>query len=118
MIYFSQLLLLLLFKSLSTTSLLLLLFKVHLLLPQKSTSKKPFSHWQRKLIEAKPIVYKYKAEGSKVLMQSTAIALFCNHMDSIFFLEDEARAHVLQTMGRAIGCTYICLWSYLPPPQK
>ncbi|KAJ8643427.1 hypothetical protein MRB53_005175 [Persea americana] len=78
----------------------------------------PFSHGQRQLIEAKPIVYKYKAEGSKVLMQSTAIALFCNPMDSIFFLEDEARARFLQAMGQAIGCTYICLWSYLPPPQN
>ncbi|XP_068649158.1 putative transcription factor bHLH041 [Aristolochia californica] len=33
-------------------------------------------------------------------------------MDYIFFLEDEARAALLRVIGRFLGCSYICLWSY------
>ncbi|KAJ0964553.1 hypothetical protein J5N97_025691 [Dioscorea zingiberensis] len=35
-------------------------------------------------------------------------------MDSIFFLDAEARRCFLRDAGRALGCLYICLWSYIP----
>ncbi|XP_058073914.1 putative transcription factor bHLH041 [Magnolia sinica] len=35
-------------------------------------------------------------------------------MDSIFLLQGEARASFLRTIGQALGCTYICIWSYIP----
>ncbi|KAM0933538.1 putative transcription factor bHLH family [Dioscorea sansibarensis] len=39
-------------------------------------------------------------------------------MDSIFFLEAEARRLFLRDAGRALGCLYISLWSYIPPPSN
>ncbi|KAF8407964.1 hypothetical protein HHK36_007104 [Tetracentron sinense] len=39
-------------------------------------------------------------------------------MDSVFFLDEEARASFLRTVGQAFGCTYICLWSYIPHPSN
>ncbi|KAK1290613.1 hypothetical protein QJS10_CPB18g00749 [Acorus calamus] len=39
-------------------------------------------------------------------------------MDSVFFMEVEERARVLQSVARALRCSYICLWSSLPHPSK
>ncbi|GER37121.1 basic helix-loop-helix (bHLH) DNA-binding family protein [Striga asiatica] len=39
-------------------------------------------------------------------------------MDSIFLLGETDRAAFLQHTIRTFGCTYCCLWSYVPPPSK
>lgn len=39
-------------------------------------------------------------------------------MDSIFRLSEDARAAFLQQISQTFGCTYICLWTYLPLPAK
>ncbi|KAK1258333.1 putative transcription factor [Acorus gramineus] len=39
-------------------------------------------------------------------------------MDSVFFMEVEERARVLQNVARALRCSYICLWSSLPHPSN
>ncbi|KAF8406878.1 hypothetical protein HHK36_005999 [Tetracentron sinense] len=39
-------------------------------------------------------------------------------MESVFFLDGEARARFLRTVAQAFGCTYICLWSYIPHPSN
>ncbi|OVA08160.1 Myc-type [Macleaya cordata] len=39
-------------------------------------------------------------------------------MDSVFFLDEEARTQFLQTLAQAFGCTYLCLWSYYPSPSN
>ncbi|KAL3532634.1 hypothetical protein ACH5RR_006155 [Cinchona calisaya] len=39
-------------------------------------------------------------------------------MDSVFFLGEGDRATFIQHMMQSFGCTYICLWSYDPPPSN
>ncbi|KAL0315776.1 UNVERIFIED_CONTAM: putative transcription factor [Sesamum radiatum] len=39
-------------------------------------------------------------------------------MDSIFLLGQADRAAFLQHMTQSFGCSYICLWSYLPLPSN
>ncbi|KAL0426884.1 UNVERIFIED_CONTAM: putative transcription factor [Sesamum latifolium] len=39
-------------------------------------------------------------------------------MDSIFLLGQADRATFLQHMTQSFGCSYICLWSYLPLPSN
>ncbi|RWR78065.1 putative transcription factor bHLH041 [Cinnamomum micranthum f. kanehirae] len=39
-------------------------------------------------------------------------------MDSVFYLEGKALSNFLQSLGQTLGCSYICLWSYLPPPHN
>ncbi|XP_047308048.1 putative transcription factor bHLH041 [Impatiens glandulifera] len=39
-------------------------------------------------------------------------------MDSVFLLEDGARSLFLQNIVEFFGCSYICLWSYLPNPSN
>ncbi|KAK1354910.1 putative transcription factor bHLH041 [Heracleum sosnowskyi] len=39
-------------------------------------------------------------------------------MDSIFRLSEDARAAFLQQISHTFGCTYICLWTYLPLPSN
>ncbi|GAA0152267.1 basic helix-loop-helix transcription factor [Lithospermum erythrorhizon] len=39
-------------------------------------------------------------------------------MDSIFLLGDGERSNILQHMMKLFGCTYICLWQYLPKPSN
>ncbi|KAL6984648.1 hypothetical protein U1Q18_018026 [Sarracenia purpurea var. burkii] len=39
-------------------------------------------------------------------------------MDYIFLLDDGHRASALQDIVQSLGCTYICLWCYLPQPSN
>ncbi|CAL9091407.1 unnamed protein product [Musa acuminata var. zebrina] len=39
-------------------------------------------------------------------------------MDTVFLLRPEARSRFLRTAARALGCTYICLWSPLYHPSS
>ncbi|KAF9617719.1 hypothetical protein IFM89_038219 [Coptis chinensis] len=35
-------------------------------------------------------------------------------MDAVFCLDVEARSHFVKTLAQSIGCSYMCLWSYVP----
>ncbi|XP_077252577.1 putative transcription factor bHLH041 [Tasmannia lanceolata] len=39
-------------------------------------------------------------------------------MDLVFLLEEEGCTTFLRTVGQTLGCTYICLWFYHPPPSN
>ncbi|KAI3989283.1 hypothetical protein MKX01_004832 [Papaver californicum] len=39
-------------------------------------------------------------------------------MDSVFYLDEEARTRFLQNLAQSLSCTYICLWSYYPLPSN
>ncbi|KAH7519217.1 hypothetical protein FEM48_Zijuj08G0012200 [Ziziphus jujuba var. spinosa] len=39
-------------------------------------------------------------------------------MDTAFLADDCSRANYVRVLMQNFGCTYICLWSYLPPPSN
>ncbi|KAJ4958509.1 hypothetical protein NE237_025620 [Protea cynaroides] len=39
-------------------------------------------------------------------------------MDSVFFMDEEARARFLRSLAQSACCTYVCLWYYYPPPSN
>ncbi|KAH7572125.1 hypothetical protein JRO89_XS04G0205900 [Xanthoceras sorbifolium] len=38
-------------------------------------------------------------------------------MDTTFLVDDVTRANFLRSVMQSFGCTYVCLWSYLQPPN-
>ncbi|XP_042506722.1 putative transcription factor bHLH041 [Macadamia integrifolia] len=39
-------------------------------------------------------------------------------MDSVFFLDEEARARFLRSLVQSVGCTHVCLWFNYPPSSN